>query len=120
MTEKSLGFSLSDDQIQRLDSVVDVKKDPLDPFKRLLSYLDAELLKAKGEEVVTLNIKNLLKVIPSKSDLVIASLAMPGAINAKLSETASTDGVGGDYDWRRLDNDSDEDDRSADPKKGDG
>ena len=115
---KPATLTLSNDQIQRLDAVVKFKKDPLDQVKRLLAFLDGAVRDA-GHAEITLSKKKLLAMIPTKSDLQTLSLLLPGAVHT-LSEIGTNDGEGGDYDWRRCNNDSDDGDCKADPKMGDG
>jgi hypothetical protein len=113
MAKKKPTLSISDEQIKRLDKVVQIKQDPLAPFKGLISFLVDALAATKNVKDVTFNRKELIKHLPKRSDVATLSLLLPGAFSARLAETGYNDP--GDSDHNLYDT-SDNDPGSPDPE----
>ena len=90
---------LREEQIKRLDKVAAFQQDPLGPFKKLLSQLDAAIIKSKKDkkDEVTIKLKDLMTVLPKRSDVATVALLLPAAYTAKFAEQGWNDGGDSDH-----------------------
>ena len=101
-SQKPVSISISEDDIKRLDKVVEIKRNPLTPFHDFVSLIIKAIESAEGDEV-TLKISDLQKAIPTETDFGAITDLLPSAYKTRLAEGGWNDP--GDTDYNLYDTD---------------